>query len=140
MGALKVLVAYLFYLVLTQERHKCCKILYMDTVAICGIIMAITGIMAFYIPILSNYFIQNNRLGSVLQYPNTYGLLMIICILCLISKDRLGHGYKIGLVLIWAGLFLTFSRSIYMMGIGAMVFYLLYDRRKINRILWPCFF
>lgn len=139
MGALKVLVAYLFYLVLTQERHKCYKILYMDTVAICGIIMAITGIMAFYIPILSNYFIQNNRLGSVFQYPNTYGLLMIICTLYLISKDRLGHGYKIGLVLIWAGLFLTFSRSIYIMGIGAMVFYLLYDRKKLTESYGPVF-
>lgn len=138
MGALKVLVVYLFYLVITQVKHQHVKTLFMDTVIVCCVIMAFLGILAFYIPFLGDYFVQNGRLGSVLQYPNTFGLLMIVGILFLVSKNRLNKGSMVGLVLMWTGLFLTFSRSIFIISIGTMVVYVLYDRRRVHSILWPC--
>lgn len=137
MGALKISILYLFYLLISQKEALTGKKYYKDTVVIGSVFMAILGVLAFFIPSLGEYLIQQNRLGSLFQYPNTYGVLMIIAIIFVIAKEKINLGYWIGLVFMWMGLFLTFSRSVFIIGIGAMVVCLIYERKKPHRILWP---
>ncbi|GMQ56021.1 hypothetical protein AN1V17_04130 [Vallitalea sediminicola] len=133
MGFLKVLVIYLFYLVIMQTNMN--KKIFTDAISGCGIMMSAISLSAFFIPYLKEGLIQKGRLGSFFQYPNTFALFILVCIILVINREKLDIYHLISIVIMWAALLLSFSRSMYIIALGAVVIIIVYDRKKIKYLI-----
>lgn len=134
-GFLKISVIYLFYLVIMQSDIR--KKDMLNSIAISGIIMSLINLVIYFMPYYNQMLLQKGRLGSFFQYPNTFALFMLICIIILISKDTIKIYESIGLIIMISSILLTFSRSMYIISIGCILIISIYDRKKIRYIL-PC--
>ncbi|WP_113672652.1 O-antigen ligase family protein [Vallitalea guaymasensis] len=133
MGFLKVLVVYLFYLVIMQTNMD--KKAFTDALSFCGIIMSAISLSAFFIPCLGEELIQKGRLGSFFQYPNTFALFILVCTVLVVNREKLKAYHIIGIIIMWAALLLTFSRSMYIIAIGTLLIIIIYDRKKIKYLI-----
>ncbi|MCT4686986.1 O-antigen ligase family protein [Vallitalea sp.] len=133
MGLLKVLVVYLFYLVIMQTNMN--KKAFTDALYFCGIIMSVISLSAYFIPCLGKELIQKGRLGSFFQYPNTFALFILVCIILVVNRKKLKAYHVIGIIIMWATLLLTFSRSMYIIAIGTLLIIIIHDRKKIKYLI-----
>ncbi|MCT4545153.1 MAG: O-antigen ligase family protein [Vallitalea sp.] len=134
MGFFKVLVAYLFYLMIMQSQIN--KKIYMKSISVSGIIISFISILSFFIPSLSKEFLQKGRLGSFFQYPNTFALFLIVCIIFIIGQEKNKYYYNIlGISFMWACILLTFSRSMYIISLGTIITCIIYNKKKFKSIL-----
>jgi hypothetical protein len=106
-----------------------------DAFCICGVVISAIDLLAFFIPYLEKELIQKGRLGSFFQYPNTFALFILICIILIINREKIQIYHLIGMTIMWTSLLLSFSRSMYIIGLGAVVFISIYDRKKLKYIL-----
>lgn len=133
MGFYKVLVVYLFYLVIMQTNIK--KRDFMNAISYSGTVISIISLFAFFIPYFEERFIEKGRLGSFFQYPNTFAVFLLICIIIMVSKEKIKIYDSLGIMIMWTCFLLTFSRSMYIIGIGALLIVVIYDRRKIKYLV-----
>ncbi|GKX28554.1 hypothetical protein SH1V18_10340 [Vallitalea longa] len=133
MGFLKVLVVYIFYLVMMQTNID--KRDYMNAISYSGTIISVIALSAFFIPYLQEMFVQKGRLGSFFQYPNTFAVFILISIIIMISKEKIQTYDYLAIMIMWTCFLLTFSRSMYIIGIGALLIVIIYDRKKIKHLV-----
>ena len=81
-----------------------------------GVIMTIISVVFKYIPALSKYVTVAGRLGGFFQYPNTYALFMLVCLVILSYRikeeskaDILDFVY---LLVCLAGIYFSGSRTV----------------------------
>lgn len=130
LGFLKSIVIWIFYLLLQQydikERYKL-----LDTLMYTGIVMAFLSILL--IPFMSSYLIQNNRLGGFIQYANTFALFMVITFLIILERGP--SKIYIFIPFLIASIYLTYSRSMYVIAFGAICLGLFLYRKKIKTLI-----
>ncbi len=88
-----------------------------------GTLLSLLGMV---LPVLSEYFTVAGRLGGFLQYPNTFGLLLLVGELLLLTKDKWNRWDFATLALLILGIFLTGSRTVFVLflvgNVGALFF------------------
>ncbi len=135
MGVLKIVVCYLFYLLLMQLLVENQKYIYYKCIAYSACLLSAVGVLGFFIPDLGEMTIQNGRLGSLIQYPNTFGLYQLVGLILLYDVKPFKKGHFFGSTLLWVGLFLTYSRSLYIIAIIGCVILVFRERDKIKRVV-----
>lgn len=129
-GALKIGTYFLFYLLYIQVYTDDLKEELIKAFIYSGVISSVLGIISFFIPELSGYFIQNGRLGDVFQYANTYALYCVVGIVLLIRQQEKSF-FEIWLMIILViSAILTFSRSMIIIGLIAVILGMLYERKQ----------
>lgn len=123
-GSLKWVGYVVFYLVLLQlkEREKLIR-----AIPISGIVSAGIGLIGTFIPEFSTYVLQHGRLGSCIQYANTFGLWMLMSIV-LIERKNSNPWIERGILL--GALLLTFSRSSYIFALIIFGWLLIVEPKK----------
>lgn len=135
-GFLKILTIYIFYLVIMQLDYN--KDSYINALSNSGIYISLLGIAGFFIPILGQELIQKGRLGSFFQYPNTCAVFLLICIIFITAKKKLSIYYLIGITIISASIFLTFSRSMYIISVVVIITIIIYDKSRLKYLFPTC--
>lgn len=93
--------------------------------------MAVVSFFCMQIPAVEEYFSVAGRLAGFLQYPNTFGILLLISELLLFGKDRLKVSDFILLSILLLGVILTGSRTVFiLMIISNVVMIIAVKKRK----------
>ncbi|MBC7958559.1 MAG: hypothetical protein H7X94_01720, partial [Vallitaleaceae bacterium] len=87
-GAMKMLLYFMFYLLYTQLYTQDYKEKVIAIVIYSCVAAAVFGILSLFIPVLSEHLIQKERLGGIFQYANTYGLYCIIGLVLIIRQKE----------------------------------------------------
>ncbi|WP_157950192.1 O-antigen ligase family protein [Vallitalea okinawensis] len=130
LGFLKYIVICVVYLTIQQyDMEKRYKLL--DSVMYAGIVMAVLSILL--IPFMNSYLIQNNRLGGFVQYANTFALFMVITLLILLERGSSKSYLLIPFII--ACIYLTYSRSMYVIAFGAVCIGLFLFQKMLKTLL-----
>lgn len=114
----------LLWQVSDQQRQR----LKEDLPLIMGAVVLV-GIPAYFLPVLQKYFFADgNRLGSLLQYPNTMALLCLVSLIILFH--RAANGRRAWYVFVCAavllvGIFLSGSRIVFVLCVLTVLVYLI---------------
>lgn len=111
-GFLRIIPLMLFVVTLMQFSYE-------DKEKIINVIPKSAGVMvlvsgfSFFIKSLKDYFYMANRLGGFFQYPNTFALYLLIGIIILGYKSEYKKEDYINFTILFIGILLTGSRSIF---------------------------
>ena len=127
-GFLRCLVIVEFWLlwcnISKQKRESVWDIL-PDLLAL----ITLASIVLYFIPAERKYLYSAKRLGGVLQYSNTYAVLLLVGFIVLIYREEKKKiDYMEGIILI-AGILMTGSRSVFVLMLVSICFLLL--KKKI---------
>ncbi len=118
-----------FILISTVKRTYSLIMSFLKSITIMGLISSVIGIFSFlsmvFFPssqfsyfVIKHGFVLNNRVGSLMQYPNTYGAFLsisLLFLLYLITEKKLNTSKKIfgylSSILILYSIYLTKSRG-----------------------------
>jgi O-antigen ligase len=131
-GAFKVFTYTVFFLLYTQLYTQSFRERLLNSIIYSAIITALLGVIAYFFTPLERLLIQDNRLGGVFQYANTYGLFCIVALILIIRKKEKKLLEIWGSVLLIIAVILTFSRGILL--IGAVVVAIAWFLDKENRV------
>lgn len=138
-GALKVLLYGIFYLVYLQLYSEELREKAFTTIIYSCIAAGILGILAFFLPFLADLMIQKQRLGGVFQYANTYGLFCIVGLLLMIRRKEKTFFEIWAMAIMTIATILTFSRSILIIGVVVVILGILYERKHLIQHLTGIF-
>lgn len=131
-GVIKVLMPFLFYLVLLQidiEKTKLEKI-----IVISGFIIAFLSICGLYIKSIADMIIQNNRFGGFLGYPNAYALYMLVVFILLQQPNYYNKYLKVLFnSILLVSVMLTYSRSVVILSIFVLVYIFIIANSKVRK-------
>lgn len=138
-GFMHVLTAVLFFVLLEtfskDEREEAIGVI----PYVASAMVVITGV-AFFIPGLRDILYVNSRMGGPFEYPNTFGLFLLIGLYIYLTslssnKNKL-RDYIIPFILI-VGILFTGSRSIFVMTICLSIYILIFmkNARKLYALL-----
>lgn len=138
-GAVKFLPLPLFCMALAQvnydERQKL-----VNAVPIIGTAMTIISFPLSFIPILGNYLLVSGRLAGFFQYSNTYAIYLLVGIVIAVGNDWITKKKLIVSAVLLAGIFLSGSRTVFILLIIAAVIYLIKSKNKKLKIALSCAF
>lgn len=101
-----------------------------------GTLLVLFSGLGGVVPVLREYLWTGNRLAGTFQYPNTFALFLMICLLCLLHQNRL-CGYRIAQIMVLlAGILLTESRTVFLMLPVALLVSVVMNHEKNSRILF----
>lgn len=133
-GFLKALALLIVFVVLNQcddELHS--KVLHMAIMSI--IAMCIVSFLCLFIN--PDWVIQQNRFGGLVQYPNTFALLITVSILYVVTYKR--SEYLFLLPFLVGLLILTYSRSMIVMAcLGILLCGIAVRKEGYKRLLFTC--
>lgn len=124
-GFFKFLPILFFYLLLCyapEEKEEVIQFL-----PVFGTIMTIFSMFMMQYPVFAKYILVSNRLSGFFQYPNTYALFMLICLIIVLDRiklkqfDWVNYIYLIMSVL---GICLSGSRIVFVLMSICGIFYL----------------
>lgn len=128
---LSYLCLYFLYVQLYTDEFKSSIIYVFIYSGVAGVLISICGY------VLQNYIgmwiIQNNRLGGIFQYANSYAAYCLIIFILILEKDIKSRIDYIGLVSLIVGIILTFSRTCYILLIFTIAIIYIFGKR--NRVL-----
>ncbi len=88
-----------------------------------GTLLSLLGTV---LPVVKDYFTVAGRLAGFLQYPNTFGLLLLVGQLLLLTKEKWNKWDFAVLGILVLGIFLTGSRTVFVLflvgNVGALFF------------------
>lgn len=133
LGLLRIAICFLFWILwcnLQEETKECFWCRLTDIVAI-----VTTGtIFCYFIPSIRSYLFHAGRLGGVLQYSNTYAMLLLILLISLFYQKRNVRKWmeyvEAGIFvagIIWCG-----SRSVFVLTILALLILLIKKRKQLQ--------
>ena len=138
-GAVKFLPLPLFCMALAQvdydERQK---LIY--TIPIIGVTMTIISFPLSFIPILGNYLLVSGRLAGFFQYSNTYAIYLLVGIVIAVGSDWNAKKKLVISAALLAGIFLSGSRTVFILLIIAAVIYFIKSNNKNLKIALSCVF
>lgn len=121
-GFTKFLPVFLFYLIIHYINDD--KTMIIQSIPIIGSIMTILSFICMQFNLLDGIVSVNHRLAGFMQYPNTYALFMLICLILSIDTLNLKKNYKISLIHIIISLFgiaMSQSKSIYILTVVSLL-------------------
>lgn len=127
-GTLRVLV-FLAFWIMWCNIDELKKHTIWDILPEMSAIITLLSIVLYFIPQAREYLYSANRLGGVMQYSNTYAMLLLIAFIVLVYREeKKKTAYATGITLI-AGILFCGSRSVFMLLI--IVLLMLLIKRKI---------
>lgn len=92
--------------------------------------ITLVSIVLYFIPQLREYLYSAKRLGGVLQYSNTFALLLLASFICLMYREKKSKSaYVVGSILI-LGIILCGSRTVFVLLIGVILFFIV--KKKLS--------
>lgn len=88
-----------------------------------GCVMVILTGMTYFIPGLSEYFIDAGRLGGFFQYANSFALFLLIGVIVIAESNSINSREISKLAVLIGGLLLTGSRISLIMLCGLLIYY-----------------
>lgn len=138
-GAVKFLPLPLFCMALAQvdsdERQKI-----INTVPIIGAIMTVISFPLSFVPILKDYLLVSGRLAGFFQYSNTYAIYLLVGIVIAVGSDWDTKKKLVITAVLLVGIFLSGSRTVFILLTAAVVIYLIKSKNKNLKIALSCVF
>ena len=100
-----------------------------------GTVMTVASFFLMMIPALKDYFSVYGRLAGFFQYPNTFALFLLVGVIVLASKARLKLRDYICLAVLLAGIALSGSRSVFVLTVLFLVYFICAIRERKTRII-----
>lgn len=129
MGGIKFLPVFLYFFLMCQaleERERLIRLL-----PVLGSLMTLFSFVMMQFPVFLPYVSVAGRLAGFFQYPNTYALFLLVCLLISIYQMHLEHVDWMLVVHILAaliGIYLSGSRTV--MALAVATFFLLFLFKK----------
>ncbi len=119
------------YLLLAAREGEEQKAL--DTLPLFLGVMTLVSLLGSVLPVVKDYFTVAGRLGGFLQYPNTFGLLLLVGELLLLTKEQWKKVELGVLPLLILGILLTGSRTVFVLAVlGNLVGIFLVRNKKVR--------
>lgn len=97
--------------------------------------ITLVSIVLYFIPQLREYLYSAKRLGGVLQYSNTFALLLLASFICLMYREKKSKSaYVVGSILI-LGIILCGSRTVFVLLIGVILFFIVKKKLSLKYFL-----
>lgn len=137
-GFLKKLPVFLFLLLIMQfsKEERICSL---EIIPFTGTVMTMIGIAAYMIPAGKEFFYMAERLSGCFQYANTYAMFLLCGIMIKGWEQELRIGNYIELFVLTIGIFLTGSRTVFILLIPAAVIILVKNKKLLPVILGMLF-
>lgn len=129
LGFVKFFPIILFGLYLCRIDAKSKEELF-SFVPLCGAVMAVVSFVFTQFGILTDYFSVSGRISGFFQYPNTFALFLIIGLMIIAMKERLDWQHAVISAILVAGVFLTGSRTSFIVLIAAIVMLMFVSKNK----------
>lgn len=124
-GFLKFLPVFLYLLILRQTgQGNVTRIL-----PIFGAVSVVISAVCMQLPVLENFFGVVGRLAGFFQYPNTYGLFLLVCQLLLLKKGIKKWDF-LTLAVLLGGFLYTGSRTVFVLAVLVNVAWFAIGGRK----------
>ncbi|MBO4277429.1 MAG: O-antigen ligase family protein [Clostridia bacterium] len=133
-GGFKFLPVLLYALMLVRRGE--CETLILALPYASAAITLVSG-AGMFIPFTSPLFTVNGRLGGSFQYPNAFAMLLLLSIIVSISRNKHGVLDLCVLASLFAGLFLTGSRAVFVLAFICVVIMLFVTKDKKIKIGVP---
>lgn len=136
LGFVKFFPVFLFYLLYCQCHERKDRIIHY--LPIFGSCMTIFSFIMMHYPILSEWVSVAGRLAGFFQYPNTYALFMLVCFIISffeINLKKIDWLPIVNLLIALFGIYMSGSRTVFILTIFVILAILLKTRRKIFYIL-----
>ena len=129
-GFFRILSILLLTIILMQNSEENKKELYL-LIPTSGVIMVLISIIVKYIPVISKYlYSDNGRLGGFFQYSNTFALFLLIGIIILLYEEIKNKYNLLNIFILLIGIFLTGSRTVFLLTMLVFVTYMFSNKRK----------
>ena len=120
-GFVKFMPVPLFLLSVFQLKDKSRRSL-LELLPHAGAVMTLLSFLLGLIPFLNSFFFVNNRLGGFMQYPNTFGLFLLLGIAVLVTSEEWSIKKSICLLILLGGILLSGSRTVFVLLIMLAVY------------------
>lgn len=136
LGVVKFLPLPLFYVLVSGQRAEVEKMI--DQLPLLGCLMTIFSFLMMQFSIYEEWVSVAGRLAGFFQYPNTYALFMLICLLVLMWRykgkqtDWLDYGYGLAAVF---GIVMSGSRTVLILTAFAVIWSLIARQAVRKRIV-----
>lgn len=133
LGAVKFFPLLLFYIAVSGQQEERKRII--EQLPLMGALMTLFSFLMMQFPVFEEWVSVSGRLAGFFQYPNTYALFMLICLIIVIWRyrgketDWLDYLYSLAAV---TGIIMSGSRTVFILT-GAVLLWLLITRRILNR-------
>ncbi len=112
-GFFKFLPLVLYSLLLMQEEGGRQKVI--SGLPYVAAVQTVISTALMYIPSLSTYFAVSGRLSGFVQYPNTFAMILLICELILITKEKPSIIDYVCISILLFGILYTGSRTVFVL-------------------------
>lgn len=133
-GFLKFLSIPLFYLALFNENEEI-RLEIIHDIPFIGALMTVFSFLLSKITALSDFFVVNNRLSGFFQYPNTFALYLLTGIVIIVVNEKLDNLKIVALVILYAGIFLSGSRTVFIMMVLVTIAAVFINKNKAIKIV-----
>lgn len=139
MGFVKFVPALLYFVILCQSGGRQEEII--AFLPLLGSVMTIFSFVMMQFPAFEEWVSVAGRLSGFFQYPNTYALFMLVCLITTVY--RLGGEDPDWLDIVYAaieifGIFMSGSRTVFVLTAGTVLF-LAVRKKEVRRIILPIF-
>ena len=132
-GFFKFLPLPLYVLVLMQrqrDRERIIRALpYIST------LITVVSIVCMYLPGLGEYFAVSGRLSGLVQYPNTFAMMLLVAELVLITSEHLSKKDVVCTLILLIGVVFTGSRTVFILTALFNVLALIFNKNKKVRLV-----
>lgn len=136
-GFVHFLPVFLFYLLLCRNIDKKEKLIAL--LPMLGSLMTLFSFVMMQFPVFHDYVSVAGRLSGFFQYPNTYALFMLVCLI--VSAYRLQNERIDWLDILYCcaavfGIYMSGSRTTFVLLLGVLAWFFI-RREKIRKIVLP---
>lgn len=133
LGAVKFFPLLLFYIVVSGQQEERKRLI--ELLPMLGSLMTLFSFLLMQFPAFEEWVSVAGRLAGFFQYPNTYALFMLVCLIIVIwryrGKETDWLDYLHGLAAV-SGIIMSGSRTVFVLT-GAVLLWLLIVRRILSR-------
>lgn len=133
-GFFRIIPLVIFVIILQQFSYEDKEEIVNAIPRSAGAMVLVSG-FSFFIKPIKDYFYMANRLGGFFQYPNTFALYLLIGIIILIYKSKYKKEDYINLAILFIGILLTGSRSIFIFTIITLGILILQRKELRKKVL-----
>ncbi len=136
-GFIHFLPVFLFYMLLCRNLDKKEKLI--TLLPLLGSLMTLFSFVMMQFPVFQDYVSVAGRLSGFFQYPNTYALFMLVCLI--VSAYRLQNERLDWLDILYCcaavfGIYMSGSRTTFVLLLGVLAWFFI-RREKIRKIVLP---
>ena len=133
LGFVKFLPLPLFALAIGQLDGEQRNILW-QPLPLSGVIMVLVSLGLSRISALSEFFMVNGRLSGFFQYPNTFALYLLVCVVLILFQNELNIRRMIYLAVLFLGVALSGSRTGFILWGAVLIIFLVRSKSRKGRL------